>query len=539
MFADLVLYNGEIVTMDKDQSIYRFIAIKNDHIMLLGTNESIKGLIGPKTKVIDLEGKTVIPGFIDAHQHLFISGFNLVYVHCNQTSIKEMVDVIQEKANVSKPDDWIIGWGYDEANLIDERHPDQYDFEDIENPIFLNRYCAHAAVVNRTVLELAGIDEHTTVKNGEIVRDANGQATGLLKEQAVDIVRKIMPPYTKEQMKEAIKLVSEHNVARGITSVHEAGMGFFYNLLDEFHVLHEMVQEQRIPLRIYAMILDKYINDAKDLNLLSQESYPNLRVGTIKMFADGTISGKTAAISQDYKNSPGNKGMLMYSDEELKSKVLDAHQLGFQIAIHAIGDKAIEQVLDAYEAALKKYPRKDHRHRIEHAMVTNNKLLERMKKLEIIPVPQPTLVHQAGDVYLENLDSSMIPYVFANKKYLNYGLAPAGSSDFPITPSSPLLGIYAAMCRETAKGEIFSSENRINLYEALKMYTINAAKASFEENVKGSLEIGKLGDLTVLPSKFLEFSAYEVRETKVEMTIIGGRVVYHNKFSTLLKEEIL
>jgi len=538
MYADLVLYNGEIVSMDAKHNTYHAIAIKNERIVDLGTDLSIKQWIGPDTNVIDLDGRSAFPGFIDAHQHLFIGGFNLLYVDCNQPSITKMVEVIREKASTIGSNDWIIGWGYDEAVMMEGRHPTYSDFAGIENPIYIARYCAHAAVVNKTVLELANITKETEVKNGEIVRDEDGEATGVLKEKAMDLVRNIMPPYTKAQMKNAITLVSEYNFANGITAVHEAGMGFFSNSLMEFEVLQEMALEGSLQLRIYAMILDEFFNQTNTLKLTERTDNNYLKIGSIKMFADGTVSGKTAAVSKEFNNSPGNFGMLMYTNEELEKKVLVAHKEGHQIAIHAIGDRAVEQVLNAYEKALKKYPRKDHRHRIEHAMVTNEFLLARMKLLEIIPVPQPTLVHQAGDVYKENLDPAMIDYVFANRKYFEYNLAPAGSSDFPITPSSPLLGMYAAMCRETTSGEIFVPENCLNLYESLQMYTSHAARASFDEDKKGTLEIGKLGDVTVLPRQFLEYTANEVKEATVEITIIGGNIVYQ-KQEIKTKEEVL
>ncbi|MBP3041502.1 amidohydrolase [Bacillaceae bacterium Marseille-Q3522] len=528
MIADLIFYNGEIVAMDEQNNKYEAIAIKKERIAALGTNTDVLALAGKGTELIDLQGKTVLPGFIDAHQHLFNSGFNLLYVHCNQSSIKEMAEVLYQRSLEMEADEWVIGWGYDEANLKEGRQPVAADFPKIKNPLLITRYCAHTAVVNETALKLSNITATTSVKNGGIVRDETGCATGILKEEAISLVKKVMPPYTMKQMKEAINLVSAHNLSFGITSVHEAGLGFFSNSLAEYDVLQEMAAENHLPIRIYAMILEKFFPEATDKKLLPQSGNDYLKIGTIKLFADGTISGKTAAVSHPYNESADHQGMLMYTDEELEEKVLMAHKNGYQIAIHAIGDRAVAQVTDTYEKVLKKLPRKDHRHRIEHAMVTNAQIRAKMEQLQLIPVLQPTLVYQAGDVYKENLHPSMIGEVFATRKLLTSGLFPAGSSDFPITPCSPLLGIYAAISRKTANGNIFAQENRIGLEEAIKMYTINAAKASFEENKKGSLEIGKFADLTILPPHFLAYSAEEIKNSAVEMTVVGGKIRYQH-----------
>ncbi|MFT8320747.1 MAG: amidohydrolase [Bacillus sp. (in: firmicutes)] len=528
MVADIIFYNGEIIALDEKNNKYEAVAIKDEQIIALGFNKEIVEWTGKQTEVVNLDGKVVIPGFIDAHQHLFTSGFNLLNIHCNQPSIKEMVQVVRERAREVGADEWIIGWGYDEANLEEGREPIASDFQEIKNPLFITRYCAHTAVVNEVALKIANIKSTTVVKNGEIIKNSKGEATGVLKEEAIQLVKEVMPAYTKNQMKKAIELVMEHNLSYGITSVHEAGLGFFSNFLDEFEVLQEMMEEKKLPIRVYAMILEDFFYQAKrrQLSFLSGNNY--LKIGPVKMFADGTISGKTAAISLLYNHSI-HKGMLMFSDQELEDKVMAAHQLGYQLAIHAIGDRAVEQVIMAYENALEKFPRQDHRHRIEHAMVTNKILRKKMKELEIIPILQPTLVYQAGDVYKENLPHSLVEHVFAARKMINSGLKPAGSSDFPITPCSPLLGIYAAICRETVSGNMFVSENRILLEEALKMYTIDAARASFDEEKKGSLEIGKLADMTVLPAGFFSYTPKEIKNTSIEMTIIGGRVQYQKK----------
>ncbi|PKG24604.1 amidohydrolase [Niallia nealsonii] len=521
--AEWIYYNGEIISMDEKNAIYEAIAIKEEKIVALGKFAELKKWSDSNTIFVDLEGKTVLPGLIDAHQHLFHSGFNLFYIHCSHPSIKEMVEAMNIKAKELQPDEWIIGWGYDEAKLQEGRHPETTDFKDITNPIYISRYCEHTAVVNQTVLHLMKLTKETKAKNGEIVRNSSGEAIGILKEEAMNLAKKVMPAYTKEQMKKAIKLAINKNLSNGITSVHDAGLGFFSDSFEqEYTVLKEMAENKELSIRIYGMVLEKFFQKAIKKQ---QEEHSYFRIGAMKLFADGTISGKTAAVSIDY-NETDHSGMLLYTEAELTEKVMVAHKLGCQIAIHAIGDRAVEQVIKAYDKALQTYPRSNHRHRIEHSMITNKALLRKMKVLEIIPILQPTLVYQAGDVYQENLDSTLVSQVFAAKKMMDHQLSPAGSSDAPITPFSPFFAMYAAMSRRTQRGKVLAPENKITLDEALKMYTINAARASFDEANKGTLEVGKLGDMTIVPPGFMQFEENEIKDTKVVMTIIGGEIMY-------------
>ncbi|GKU82175.1 amidohydrolase [Niallia sp. NCCP-28] len=521
--AEWIYYNGEIISMDKKNTIYEAIAIKKERIIAIGKFAELKKWSDSNTKFVDLEEKTVLPGLIDAHQHLFHSGFNLLYIHCSHPSIKEMVEEIHMKSKELEPDEWIIGWGYDEANFQEKRHPETTDFKDIKNPIYISRYCEHTAVVNKTVLQLMKLTKETTVKNGEIVRNDDGEAIGVLKEEAMQLAKQVIPAYTKEQMKEAIKLAINENLSKGITSVHDAGLGFFSGSFEqEYMVLKEMAENKELSIRIYGMVLEKFFQKAIKKQ---KEKNGYFRIGAMKLFADGTISGKTAAISIDY-NETVQSGMLLYTEAELTEKVMAAHKLGYQIAIHAIGDRAVEQVIQAYDKALQTYPRSNHRHRIEHSMITNKALLKKMKALEIIPILQPALVYQAGDVYQENLDSTLSSQVFAAKKMMDHHLSPAGSSDAPITPGSPFFAIYAAMSRKTKRGKVLAPENKITLDQALKMYTINAARASFDEANKGTLEVGKLGDMTIVPKGFMHFEENKIKDTKVLMTVIGGEIMY-------------
>ncbi|MGG1663705.1 amidohydrolase [Brevibacillus sp. NRS-1366] len=533
MFADIALYNGQIVSMDENNRQYSAILIKNRRIVGLGNIEEMKPFIGGKTKVIDLQGKTVLPGFIDAHQHMFSLGNNLINLQCDQLSIADLVEEIEKRAANLEPHEWIIGCGLDESRLVEKRLPQASDFNHILNPIYITRYCYHTAVVNDRALALAGVDEQTVEPvGGEILRDHSGKASGVLKENAMELVQRVIPPYTVEQIKQAISRADDYYIKQGVTSVHEAGMGLITGSLKEFRAFQELILNNQLKIRVYGMVMDTFYSELLATQLLTGFGTEQFKIGAVKMFADGTLSGGTAAVREEYEEPIKGYGMLMYSDEELEQKVLQAHMQGFQVAIHAIGDRAIEQVLNAYEKALAIYPREDHRHRIEHCKLSHPGIIERMKKLGVIPVPQPAMYHQHGNVYKRVLKPEVINDYCPLYSFINSGLKPAGSSDCPVVSGSPFLGIYAAMTRKTHTGETIVPEQSLSLFEALKMYTVHGAYASFSENEIGTLEIGKYGDLIVLPRNFMSFCAEEIKETEVEMTIVNGEVCYENVSQT-------
>src|SRR5699024_4192977 len=271
-----------------------------------------------------------------------------------------------------------------------------------------------------------------------------------LREGAMDLVRKIIPPYNIAQIKKAIKLASNHYIKEGITGVHEAGMGFFTDSLEEFTALKEMSANNDIDVRIYGMILEKFWDQLQEQNLLTDVENDFFKIGSIKLFSDGALSSQTAAVMNDYVEPAGTKGLFKYEKEELEAKVLRAHKAGKQLAIHAIGDAAVDVVTGAYEKAIAAYPREDHRHRIEHCGIVNEQLLDRIEKANVIPVPHPGIVFVAGDVYKKVLAPEVLIGLYNTKTFIERGLQPAFSSDNPVVPSAPLYNIYAAITRETS-----------------------------------------------------------------------------------------
>ncbi|HET7579481.1 MAG TPA: amidohydrolase [Bacillales bacterium] len=528
MQADVILKNGTVVMMNENNRQCEALAIYDGKIAALGSDRDIEKYAGAETQVIDLDGKTAVPGFIDAHQHMISTGFNLRNVDCRVGSIKELVEKVKARAASSAPDEWVIGWGYDESRFTEKRHPTKADFEEIDHPVFVTHYSLHSAVANDAALKAAGITSETTVEHGEIEKDKRGEPTGRLTEDGMELIKNAIP-YSMEQMKEALKLANDFYVKQGVTSVHEAGMGFYTGTFDEFRAFQETSQDGTRKVRVYGMVLDYFFDRVLEANLTHGFGDDRLKIGAMKTFADGTVSGKSAAVSQPYTGEDGGHGELMQTDKEIREKIMNAHRAGYQIAVHAIGDRAVEQVLDAYKEAMDEYPRLDCRHRVEHASVTRPDLIDKMKRLGVMPVPQPGIVHFAGDVHMEHLNESLRDYVFAIRSFFESGLNAAGSSDSPITPCEPLLGMYTAVSRKTVNGNTVLPDQQVSLHEALQMYTRNAAYASFDEDIKGTLEIGKLADLTILPKDFLDFTAELIKEAEVEMTIIGGEIVYQKQ----------
>ncbi|HLR71625.1 MAG TPA: amidohydrolase, partial [Pseudogracilibacillus sp.] len=502
------------------------VAVKDGRIEAVGTWKELENLENVHTKVIDLDGKTVVPGFIDAHQHIVSFGFNLLNVNCRVSSIKEMVHAIEERSKTLEPDEWIIGFGFDEANYVEGRLPHKDDFSHIKNPIYITRFCLHSAIVNDRALELAGVTEETEYgSDGEIDKDKQG-VTGILREGAMDLVRKIIPPYNIAQIKKAIKLASNHYIKEGITGVHEAGMGFFTDSLEEFTALKEMSANNDIDVRIYGMILEKFWDQLQEQNLLTDVENDFFKIGSIKLFSDGALSSQTAAVMNDYVEPAGTKGLFMYEKEELEAKVLRAHKAGKQLAIHAIGDAAVDVVTGAYEKAIAAYPREDHRHRIEHCGIVNEQLLDRIEKANVIPVPHPGIVFVAGDVYKKVLAPEVLIGLYNTKTFIERGLQPAFSSDNPVVPSAPLYNIYAAITRETSSRDVIVEEQKISIYDAVKMYTKNAARAAFNEMEQGTICPGKYADFVVLPEDFMNFSPKQVKDAEIEMTIVNGKIKF-------------
>ena len=516
MEAQSAFINGVILTPSGRAEA---LAVYSDRIIKVGTVEEVSRLIGPRTRVVDLGGKFVIPGLIDAHVHLSGYGLSLTQLNLRGTkSIRELKEAIRERALSLDKGEWILGRGWDQELFEERRYPNRWDLDEVapENPVFLRRICGHVCVVNSKALEMAFITKDTKdPPGGKIDRDERGEPTGILRESAVKLVYKKIPPPSLEQLKEALARAMHEAVKRGLTSIHFMCSERFP---DELRALQMLRKEGKLLLRIYLVPPYEFLKELEEVGLSTGFGDSMLRIGGIKIFADGSLGGRTAALEEPYADMPGNKGILIHPPEELKEIVLRVHRAGFQAVIHAIGDRAIRVALDAIESAIREEPR-DHRHRIEHASLVNPRILERMRELKVVAVCQPHFIFT--DFWAKDrVGPERARWVYALKSLMK-NVVVAGSSDCPVEPIDPLRGIWAAVTRP-----FLPKNERLTVEEAIQIYTKGGAYASFEEDEKGTIEEGKLADFVVLSDDITKTEPDKIKEINVEMVVVGGRIVY-------------
>ncbi|MFQ6125188.1 MAG: amidohydrolase [Candidatus Heimdallarchaeota archaeon] len=529
----LVLTHGNVITMDEKKPKAQAVLVVGDKIYKVGSDAEIKRLIDEDTEEIDLEGKTVVPGFVDCHAHPMSFGQALMAVNCRTppvNSIKEMAHKIMEAAEEKVEGEWIIGRGYDDFKLAEKRHPNRWDLDKVapNNPVVITRMCGHVIVVNSLALELAGISKDITDPDGgQIDRDPEtNEPTGVLRGNAEDLIWKVMSPPDIEQLRIGLNLAAKQFLARGVTSVTDAGV----ERSEVVKAYQAAIWEDNLPLRVNLMMSISLLGELTTLGLQTGFGDDRLQIGAIKIVADGSTTGRTAAVTEPYIDAPENTGIMYISQDKLNEQVLAAHRAGFQVGVHAIGDRAISAVLDAFEIALQKVPRADHRHRIEHCGITNPTIISRLKKLGVIPVPQPIFLYGEGESYRAGLGEGRVKWAYPLKMFIENGITPAMSSDCPATSGieliSPLLGIYVAVTRKTDVNREIGPEQKISVEAALKSYTLNSAYATFTEGVKGSITPGKLADFAVLSDDPCTAKEDEIKDISVEMTIVGGKIVY-------------
>jgi hypothetical protein len=530
--ANLILVNGQVVTIGKNNNVHQAIAIIGNHIVAVGTTDELMDLRGPTTRVVDVKEKSILPGLIDSHAHIASQGFRKNDVDCgyeNVQSINEIKRKIMEAAQKKQPGEWIRAWGYNEEYLADKRHPtrDDLDAAAPNNPVYLGRVCYHIAVLNSKGLELAGVDRNSQDPlGGRIGRDIDGEPNGILFEAASRVGKQASVPSVRE-LRAALKTGAKEFLRHGITSVHDAGS---YGS-QQLKILKELNKIGVVLPRVYMMAYSavderELLDNFTEAGISTGFGDQFLRIGPVKRITDGDATAATAGLRNDYLGRRGDKGFIYTSSEELGDFFIRANRQGFQLTAHAAGDRAIEIVLQAIAMAMDDKYHPDPRPRIEHCAVLDPGLMGLIKELRVIPVLQPAMFYDFGDMFLREYGEDRCKYMFPCQSLLQMGIPVVASSDAPVTTLDPLFGIYEAMTRITNSGEIVGHEERVNLEQAIRMYTINGAYASFEENIKGSLEVGKLADIVVLSDAILGKSKENIRSMQVEMTIIDGEVVY-------------
>ncbi|MBI4271848.1 MAG: amidohydrolase [Candidatus Rokubacteria bacterium] len=547
LYADLVITGGRVVTVNPRDEVAEAVAVWGGRIAAVGAARDLAGLIGPRTEVLRLRGETVLPGFIDPHNHFMLYGLWLDGVNCKSPLNRTVDDIlgrVREKAASTPSGSWIVGFGVEDSGLEERRFPtrDELDRAAPGHPVYLKHRSGHAAVANSRALDAAGItDQSPQPPGGHMDRDATGRLTGVLREKsAAAAIEKILPVPTRDRMKEGVITAGRLYASAGITSVHDAGAEA---RPDTYRAYHEAVAEGRLHQRVYAMIWGwpgNHLYLEKDLGLRTGFGDERLRLGAVKLFVDGSIQVFTCAfydpyITLDTDSTRANpRGVLQLTPNELNDLVVEAHAKGFQVALHAQGDYGIDVALDAIQYAMWKAPRPDPRHRIEHCQCVTPEGLRRMRRLGVIGSFYPHHSWYWADRHIstflgEERASRMNPM----KSAMRAGVVTVAHSDAPIAAigdpvfgAEPLFGIWCAVNRTTRAGKVLGPEERITPMEGIRAFTINAAYASFEERLKGSIEPGKLADLIVLDRDPCAVDPWEIRDVQVLRTIIGGRTVF-------------
>lgn len=525
MYADILLKNGFMITMDALMPEATALAIKDQRIVWIGDQEDSGFWIGKNTQVIDLKGCCVYPGFIDTHMHVLYTGITKSYLQLNKSKNKEAVlKKVQEKIQDCKPGDWIVGVGWDDLYWTQKEHFDVIDLDIIApyNPVVIVRKDTHLIWVNSCVLKLAGIDASTaSPKGGQIGRDSSGNPNGILIDRAMLLASSKIPGTNLQGNQQIIQNVLQACLKKGITSIHNAAT-------DEadYKAFKHLAIENALNVRIYMM---GSINDKQENYFIKQgpQNYGDfLQLRCLKLWMDGAMGSRGAALLKPYCDDLKNEGLLLWEEEDLHIILEEAKTKGFQVAIHAIGDKANQKVLDAYE----RIGVKGLRWRIEHAQQLSQSDIQRFAELEVIAAMQPLHLIEDMNWIEERLGKERVESgAFVWKSLLESGAIVVGGSDAPVVDFNPLWGIFAAITRQDfnqSPPEGWYPDQKVTRYAALKMYTIDAAYACFSENELGSLTKGKLADLVVLPENVLTCPPKALLDMHVLYTFVNGKMQY-------------
>jgi predicted amidohydrolase YtcJ len=531
--TDSVYLNGNIYTVDDKNPKATAMSIKDGTFLCVGTDPDARTHVGRRTSVFDLQGKTVLPGLIDAHLHYSAIGEARMRLDVFWKPKQEILDAVAAICKKATTGEWIQGRGWNQEVWTPAVFPTKEDLDKVapDNPICLIRTDSHAAWVNSKALDIAGITGNVpNPAGGEIFRDAKGEATGILIDTARGLVSKHIPPISKEQMLDALLLAQEEMVSNGLTGGHDAGCD-----LTMIEVLKVLYESDKLYVRLYERLRipegntshhDDFYAKGKQIGFY----HDRLTVRGIKMAVDGALGSRGALMLQPYSDRPdGYLGNQRVTEEELYDQVKRARLAGFQVSVHAIGDAANRRVLNAYERVLKEMPNPDHRYRIEHAQVVTLEDIPRFAALGVIPSMQT--IHAISDKNMaeKRVGPVRIKGTHAWRKFLNTGVVIPNGTDAPVERVNPFYGISAAVTRQDRNGQPpggWYPEEKMTREEALKSYTIWAAYAAFEEKIKGSIETGKLADFVVIDRDYMNCGESEVKDIRVLETVIGGRSVY-------------
>lgn len=537
---DIILYNGKICTLDNENTIAEAIVIKGNKIEFIGKNEEALQLKKKDTKIIDLEGKMAVPGFNDSHMHLLNYGYTATKVKLNDaTSIEDLILLGKKALNNRqlKKGDWLLGRGWNHDYFDNKRLPNRYDLDKISTdvPICFTRVCGHITVVNSKALEVAGIGKDSSqVPGGKFDLDENGEPLGIFRENALELIYSAIPDPDIESIKSMILKCSDDAVKVGITSIQTDDFEQLpkkdYEKIIKAYL--ELIEEGKLKVRVYEQCLLPTVERLKaflDKGYTTGWGNEYFKIGPLKLLADGSLGARTAYLREPYNDDNSTKGIPVFTQEELDNLVRIAHNNGIHVAIHGIGDGAMYMALESIEKALKENPRQDHRHGIVHCQITDLNLINKFKQMNIIAYVQPIFLHYDMHIVEDRIGKERAKYSYNWKRMMDMGIHVAGGSDCPVEKFDILPNIYSAVTRKDLNGypdEGWLPNEKLTLDEALRIFTIEGAYASFEEDIKGTIEVGKLADIAILEKDLYKVAPEEIKDVKVDMTIMDGKIVY-------------
>lgn len=530
--ATYVFKNGKVITVNDNDDIVEAVAINENKIVYVGENEGADKFISPDTKVIDLNGRALTPGFIDCHMHPILAGFfggaiiDVTYPLCRSNA--EMFDIIREAAKTTPKGQWIKVWGYDQNKYLEHTHPtiDELDAVAPDNPVQCMRICGHLGVYNTLALELGGIksieDAKRFPENQIVIKD--GKLTGLTKDNTNFYLWNLIT-YTDEERWDALMKFQDRLLKTGVTSIHIPGE----NSDDGYVMTRQAIKDGKFKIRSYGFngsITEEKLQTVIEKKRVTGVGDEKFKFGPCKIMLDGGTSGPSCATREPYSHDATLPGILNWDQEYVDNIIKKVHDAGCQMTAHAVGDKAVEMMLNGYEKALKANLRKNHRHRIEHCALTDAGLVKRIKELGIIPVSnEQFLVINASDYHKYYGERAC--HMFDLRAYLDAGIKAVIGCDAPTGGVEVMKGLDAAVNRTDRKtGEVVGKNAAVTMLEAIRCYTINGAYASFEEDIKGSIEVGKLADFALLSEDILSYPQDKVQDIQIDMTMIDGEVVY-------------
>ena len=531
--ADLLIVNARVWTGDKNHPTAQAVAVLGDRIVAVGSNSDINAWRAPKSRLIDAEGKLLLPGFNDAHVHFVSGGLQLDNVQLNDAKTpEEFARRIGDQARKTSKGLWIQGGDWDETKWTPAQLPtkDLIDPVTPNTPVFVNRYDGHMALANSAALRLAGVTAKTPdPPGGTIVRDAQGNPTGAFKDSAMDHIYKVIPPLSHDQRRLAVKRALGHAASLGVTSVQDMNPEY-----DDIAMYSEFLRRGELTTRIYAAPLITQVNDQVKLGIGRAFGGPYLRIGALKAYADGSLGSATAYFFEPFTDQPANRGLL--SDEMqplslMRDRMMKADAAGLQLCTHAIGDQAISMILDLYGEISRSHGDADRRFRIEHAQHMAAKDFDRFARLNVIASVQPYHAIDDGRWAEKRIGHDRASRTYAFRTFLDHGMRLALGTDWNVAPLNPMLTIYAAVTRATLDGKNpngWFPEQKLTVAEAVEAYTMGSAYAEFQERDKGSITPGKLADMVLLSDDIFSIDPGKIRDVKIVKTIVGGKIIWES-----------